>query len=221
MVLVSLACTFDSTSNRTTETLPEDNQITLAPTDSVALTPLIEPTEQAQITEAAVAPAIENGRPLAARVNNQPIYLDVYEAQIAQIEQALNRQQTTGEIDPTARLTELRQQALDGLIEQEIIEQQAEALGITVSPAEVEVEAEKIIAEMDEMELPTQFERWLEGNGLTEATFLSSLQSQLIANRLFEQVTQNEPDQEQKNLVFNEWFSEKRAEAIIEKYVAP
>lgn len=215
IVLIGLACSFSSRTNQTAEISPESEQTT---TTSTTSTPGSASVGQSDTADAASNQAIEDGQPLVARVDGQPIFLDVYEGRVAQIEQALSRQQPEDELDQIALSVELRQQVLDGLIEQKIIEQQADALGISISPEEVEAEAKTFMSELDPQ---TEFERWLENNGLTEAAFLADLQSQLIANRVFEHITQGEADQEQKNRIFDEWLTEKRSAAVIEKYVIP
>ncbi|MCB0210011.1 MAG: SurA N-terminal domain-containing protein [Anaerolineae bacterium] len=216
IVLIGLACSFGSRANQTAEVAPESEQTTTTNSTTSASDPIL--TGQADTPDAASKQAVEDGKPLVARVNGQPIFLAVYEGRVTQIEQALNRRQPDDELDQLALAVELRQQVLDGLIEQALIEQQATELGITLSPEDVKAEAEKFVSGLDPQ---TEFERWLESNGLTEATFLADLQSQLIANRVFEQVTQGEADQAQKNRTFTAWLAEKRAAAVIEKYVIP
>ena len=136
--------------------------------------------------------AFEGNLPLAARVNNQPVFLDSYEQQVAQLEQAL---QSRGADLPGKQEQELparmRQQVLEGLIDQTIIEQQAKALGISLSEETVEVQAQEIISQAQDQ---VQFEAWLVENGLIYESFKQTLRAQLIANRVFEQVTEDVPD---------------------------
>jgi parvulin-like peptidyl-prolyl isomerase len=133
--------------------------------------------------------AFENGRPLAARINNQPLYLDVYEAQIAQFERSRRAQESVS-VEPDTSLSQIRQQVLDGLLDQLLIEQQAELLGIRITDEEVETKAQEIITQLESQQ---QFETWLANNQFTYEIFLAHLRSQLVANRLFEQVTQDAP----------------------------
>ena len=165
----------------------------------------------------------ETEPPLAARVNGDPILLESYQSRVAQMEQAFNRQNPNGSSNP-ATMAELRQQVLEGLIEQTIMEQQADVLGIALSQETVEAEAQRFIAEFEPR---SRFDTWLADNGLTSATFLTNLQAQLIANRVFEAVTHDvveetvEATRQQKQAVFNDWLAQKRAEAEVEIYVNP
>lgn len=139
------------------------------------------------ISNAVVDAVFEDGRPLAARVNNAPIFLDVYEQQVAQMMQALQAQA----VDPAteagqAALDQAKQQVLNALIDQLIIEQQAEALGISISEETLEARVQESIAQGQGQ---AQFEAWLTANSLTLADFERLLRSELIANQLFERVT--------------------------------
>lgn len=132
--------------------------------------------------------AFENGLPLAARVNNLPLYLETFERQLAQFEGVLSSRgvDITG---PEGQA--IREQVLKGLIEQLIIEQQASNLGLSVTEAEVETKIQEAITQLESIE---RFEDWLTANNLTRQDFSTSLRSQLIANRLFEHITRNLPD---------------------------
>ena len=136
--------------------------------------------------------AFEDGLPLAARVNGQPIFLETYEKQVAQYEQELKTQEVdiAGD-DGQASLTQIQKHILEGLLEQQIIEQQAPNLGIIITGEEVEAKAQENIAQLQNQ---AQFEEWLVKNDLTYQEFLANLQSQLLANKVFENVTQNVPE---------------------------
>jgi parvulin-like peptidyl-prolyl isomerase len=135
--------------------------------------------------------AFENGRALAARVNGQPIYLDVYEKQAAQLERALQPHDPGLSSDSEqAGLQQIRQRALEGLLDQLIIEQQAPHLNISINEAEVEAKAEAAVAQIGDQ---AKFQQWLVANDLTYQTFIANLRSQLIAGQVFEQVTQQVP----------------------------
>ena len=153
--------------------------------------------------------------PLAARVNDQPIFLETYEKQISQFEEALKTQgvDTTSD-DGQANLSQLREQILEALLEQLIIEQQARNVGILISQAEVEAKAQENIAQLQDQ---AQFEEWLVKNNLTYQEFLANLESQLVANEMFEYVTRdisNTADQIQLRYIRVE--EEGAAQTIIE-----
>jgi len=118
-------------------------------------------------------PALENGQPLAARVNGEPIFLDAFEQRVAQF----------------AAQPQAAAQVLAALVDQKIIEQQARARAIEIPDAELNAAAQKIIESGTE----TQLKSWLARSGLTESEFLAELRAQLLAQRLFNAVTQDVP----------------------------
>ncbi|MBN1218286.1 MAG: peptidylprolyl isomerase [Anaerolineae bacterium] len=136
--------------------------------------------------------AFEDGRPLAARVNNQPIFLDTYQKQVAHLEQALKTQNIdlTSEEGQTV-LAQVRRQVLDSLIDQLVIERAASQRGLTVSNETLEAKTQESI---EQGQGQTQFEEWLAFNNLTMEEFKETLRSQLIANQMFEHITGNVPD---------------------------
>ena len=134
------------------------------------------------------ANAYEGDRPLAARVNNEPIFLDAYVRQVGQLQQAL----TTGDSEPDQEtLTQIRQQVLNTLIDQTIIEQKAAQAGIAISEEMVDTKIQESITQGGG---EAQFEEWLGANNLTVAEFKEQLQSELIANQVFETITGDIPE---------------------------
>ncbi len=114
----------------------------------------------------------------AAWVNGQPILLSEYKAQVDQAVSVLGQQQS---FDPNtaegnAALLQLRRQILDALIDQALIEQAAVREGISISGAQAEEEMARLVGEN-----VTQFEDWLQANGLTHETFKVQLQRQLLS----------------------------------------
>lgn len=158
-----------------------------------------------------------SGGGIVARVNNQPIFLEAFEKQVTRVEQSLLFQG----IDLSSesgqqRLAHLRQQVLETLIDQLIIEQQAARLNITVSEQTVEIEAKNMVQAQNQ----AQFEAWLAANNLSVAEFRETLHYQLIANQVFERVTSPVSDTIEKERLFNEWLLKQRSAAVIERYVA-
>jgi parvulin-like peptidyl-prolyl isomerase len=134
-------------------------------------------------------PAFEGDRPLAARVNGQPIYLDTYQKQVEQLQQALINQGTdTSTPQGQEVLAQIQQQVLNTLIDQAIIEQQAAAIGITISEETLQ---EKVQESINQGGGQGQFEAWLNDNNLTVEDFKETLRSQLTANQMFEHITQD------------------------------
>lgn len=169
------------------------------PTAPSALSAETETVSQAEpvAAEAVTAPpaderAIENGLPLAARVNNQPIFLETYQKQVDQFEQTLVEQG----VDPAseqgqAAIAQVQRQVLDALVDQALIEQEAQRLGLTISDEELERNVQESIAQGQGQE---QFEAWLAANNLSLAEFKETLRFQLIANQMFEQITDEVPN---------------------------
>ena len=193
---------------------------TAAPT--VAL-PLGETPPAAE--EGETGAAEENGLPLAGRLNGQPIFLADFEKQVARLEAALKAQG----LDPAgaegqARLSQLRQQVFEALVDQALVEEQARLLGLQIEPAEVEAQAQATISQLGSQE---QFEAWLVNNQFSQQEFLDSLQAELLANKLFEQITgetplENVPEEEIQRLkreTFTEWLQQQRAAAVVERFV--
>jgi len=136
--------------------------------------------------------ASEDGRSLAARVNNQPIFLDVYENQVAQFEQTLKAQGLDlSSQKGQEKLAQVRQQVLNSLIDQVILEQEAARLGLTVTDAALAAKVQENIAQKPSQ---AQFEEWLAANNLTLEEFKDTLRSQLIANQVVEHITNSVPD---------------------------
>lgn len=162
---------------------------------------------------------IEGNRRLAARVNDEPIFLDTYQQRVSQLEQVLETQ----EIDSAADtgqivLADLRRQVLEGLIDQLIIEQQAAALSLTISDERLEVEVQESIARRQGQ---ANFETWLGENDLKLDEFKGSLRAQLIANQLFEHITASVPTTaEQVRLQHIRVATAETAHAIIEQLKA-
>lgn len=133
----------------------------------------------------------QDGRPLAARVNGQPIFLDVYEKQVAQTEQALVEQGLILEGEEgQAQLIQVRQNVLNGLIEQAIIEQAAAAAGIVVTDEELEAAVQGSIALGQE---PESFDQWLADNNMTMEEFRETQRAQLLASKMIEYITVSVP----------------------------
>jgi foldase protein PrsA len=166
------------------------NTATANPVGLVQSTATLPPMRLEQSTPTGVSPTqAATGPALAARVNNQPILLDVYEKQAAQLEQALKAQGLDlSTPQGQESLHQVRQQVLNSLIDQIILEQEANKRGLTVTDAMLEAKTQESIGPD-----PAKFEAWLTANNLTLDEFKQTLRSQLLANQVFEQITANTP----------------------------
>ena len=136
--------------------------------------------------------AVENGLRVAARVNDQPIFEDAYQKQVTQFKQSLIAQGVDLDSESgQAQLAQIRQQVLNTLVDQVIIEQAAERQGISLSAEQLEAKAQESAAQGPDR---AQFEAWLAANNLTYDDFKETLRVQLIANQLFEQITSTVAD---------------------------
>jgi parvulin-like peptidyl-prolyl isomerase len=111
----------------------------------------------------------------------------VYEKQVAQTEQALDEQGLILEGEEgQAQLIQVRQNVLNGLIEQAIIEQAAATAGILVTDEELEATVQESITLGQGRE---SFDQWLAENDMTMEGFRDTQRSQLLASKMIEHVT--------------------------------
>ena len=175
-VLVVAGCGTSQSTAPVTESAPPAPAPTIAPA---------EPSAPSS-AEAGEGPT-QDGRPLAARVNGQPIFLDMYQKQVAQTEQALIEQGLIVEGEEgQAQLAQIRRSVLNSLIEQAIIEQAASAAGISVTDEELETTVQESITAGQGQE---SFNQWLAENNLTLEEFREIQRSQLLASKMIERVT--------------------------------
>lgn len=158
-------------------------------TDEPPTSPPLLPT--ATTEQPRVEPTPTFSEPVAAIVNNVPIFLDDYLVQVTQAEQALIDQG----IDPDAAegqqaLAQARHRVLEAMIEQEVILQAAAREAIIVSEETVNRAVEQSIADAGGED---QFQAWLEVNGLTADDYRQSLHAQLVAQTVFQQVIRDVP----------------------------
>jgi foldase protein PrsA len=178
------------------------SQSTAPATESVIIVPTAQDSGSADtpsLPTPTIAPSpvetgggsTQDGQPLVARVNGQPILLDVYQKQVAQTEQALTDQGLILEGDEgQAQLAQVRQNVLNGLIEQAIIEQAAAAAGIGVSEDELEATVQESIALGQGQE---SFTQWLAENNMTMEEFRQTQRSQLLASKMIDHITASVP----------------------------
>lgn len=165
-------------------------------------------------------PAPTVGAPLvaspvvAARVNGSPILLDTVLQEVSVFRNSL----TQGEVDNTPpTVAEVKEQVLNKLIDQLIIEQQAELLGIKVSAEDLTISAEAIRKKAESQE---QFEAWLLSNQLNEQQFLKHLETELITQRLYDQITDDVSVQSEQALVRYLWVADQEQSQDVEQQIA-
>ena len=190
--IVLTACSINAA--QITPTVPTAGNAPAEQAAETAPTPLPEQPAPAPTTveESLVgnnaANAYEGDRPLAARVNNEPIFLDAFVRQVGQLQQALAKDDSEPDQE---MLNQIRQQVLNTLIDQAIIEQKAAQAGIVISEEMVDTKIQESVTQGGG---EAQFEEWLTANNLTLTEFKSQLKSELIANQVFETITGDTPE---------------------------
>ncbi|MBK8905096.1 MAG: SurA N-terminal domain-containing protein [Anaerolineaceae bacterium] len=139
--------------------------------------PIVLPTE----TAVAIPPTPDE--PLAARVNNEPLTLATFEAELARYQQAQAELGTTGDAD-------FGRVVLDALIEQVLIRQAAAAQGIIVTDEMVDQKMAELESAAKSAE---NFAAWLEANRYTEAEFRTAVADGLIQEQMVNIVTAEVP----------------------------
>ena len=164
------------------------------PTGEPALPPSVAGagTAPANVDAAAAGPAgapTQVGRLLVARVNDQPIFADIYQRQIEQTEKALAEQGmlAAGAAGDEQR-AQVRMNVLQGLIDQALIEQAAARMGITVSDEELEQSLQSIAAQGQ-----GSLDQWLVTNQMTMDELRAMQRAQLVAGKVIATVSASVP----------------------------
>lgn len=165
------------------------------PTEQVAaVTSTQEPAAPVATEESPTAtPTVTPPAPLAAMVNGQYIFLADYEQRVTQYEEALFEQG----IDPNTEegqgyLREARHDVLEGMIDTALIEQEATALGVTLTTEELEAQVQ---SDIDTGGGEAAFEEWLQVTGLTRDDYREMLRQSMISQRVLEVVTADVGDE--------------------------
>jgi parvulin-like peptidyl-prolyl isomerase len=166
-----------------------------SPTFTAAVIP---PT--ATVASQAAAPAqpsaaptvVPTEGPAAARVNGQSILLAEFEKNVAR-RQAEMTQQGIDLSTPEGKtaLAEMRRQILDGMIEQELIDQQAAKQGITVTQTEVDAAVNQSIADSGGVDA---FNKYLaDVAGMTLEEYREGQREGMLTQKVIERVTRDVP----------------------------
>lgn len=119
--------------------------------------------------------------PRAATVNGQPILLATYTAELARYQLWLS---------DTLSTTALSTLTLDALIQQTLVEQEAQTRGLAVDPAQLEAQLNETIAAMGGAEA---YAAWLAQNGWTDEIYRQALAAEMLTGLVIEAVTADVP----------------------------
>ena len=135
-------------------------------------------------TETAVPVTPTPAEPLAALVNEEPLLLATFEAELARYEQA------QAELGSDGSGVDYNEVVLDALIEQLLIRQAAAAQGIVVTEAMIDQE----LAELQSVAgSGDNFTAWLEANRYSEAEFRAVVTDGIIQEQMVTAVTAEVP----------------------------
>jgi parvulin-like peptidyl-prolyl isomerase len=131
------------------------------------------------------------GEPLAASVNGQGIPLSQYERQAQQSELALVQQGVDPNTDDgKAALKGLREQVLNQLLDDQLVEQEAKNQNISVSPNDINDRVQQIIADAGSQ---AKFDEYLKNNQLTVQDLCQQIRANLFGEAMMARVNQNLP----------------------------
>lgn len=129
---------------------------------------------------ATLAPPTSTPKPIAARVNGDPIWLETFEAEVKRFESA----QTALGID-LATLGDYRNQVLEAMIDRRLLAQGARASGVEIDPETLE---NRIGGLTEERGGSDGLNAWLASNGYSLEDFEESLLEEMLAARMIQQI---------------------------------
>ena len=166
-----------------------ETAVVIQPTEQVAAVTSTQESSAAVATEEipTATPTATPPAPLTAIVNGQYVFLADYEQRVTQYEEALFDQG----IDPNTEegqgyFREARSDVLEGMIDTALIEQEAAALGVTLTSEELEAQVQ---SDIDTGGGEAAFEEWLQITGLTRDDYREMLRQSMISQRVLEAVT--------------------------------
>jgi parvulin-like peptidyl-prolyl isomerase len=158
-----------------------------APVPQVVITPeIFSVTVNPQATPTPVPPTPEptpTVNTLAARVNDQPITLDQFNAEMARYLFAAAPVDANG--DDGQRAAQLKDVVLDALVEQVLIEQEATRNGIVISDQQIK---DELAVARDRAGGDAQYQAWLAANQLTEQDARELARRDLLTNAMRDRV---------------------------------
>lgn len=160
--------------------------------------------------------AFANNGPVAARVNGEEISEFRLERYFAEYLEDQGR--ALGSIRNPKAYKQLRQKALDALIDRELLWQEALKRGVVISDATVQSQVEQTRQAIGGAE---KFARRLEDAGFDEAGFAEYTRRELAAQQVFAELTRMaEPDEKQVRAFYEEHRGEMtRPEAVQARHI--
>jgi len=140
----------------------------------------VSPAETAVVTPSAAVEA-------AALVNGRPIAYDEYAKAVPEVDAYFAQQGLDPQSDEGREtLSQAHRQILEQMIEQELIRQAAEGMGVSISQDEVEASIQDIIGELGGQE---EFNEYLGAMGASDEEYRQMLLDQLLSNAVYDAVT--------------------------------
>jgi len=186
----TVAVSYSPTSLTTPATSAPEEMPTAAPlwtpTSQMAPSPAAREADSAQAAPSAPDESQVPSASIVAIVNGTAITRESYDQQVAQAQTYFLQQPGQDARSDVSRqgLQELQKQVLDWMIDQVLIEQAAESMGIAVSDAMVEAQVSRMQGSDRE-----RFEKWLAASGLTPSSLRQQLRIDLITSAVRDRVT--------------------------------
>lgn len=150
------------------------------------------PTATPTVPPPTATPTPTPPAPLAALVNGRYVFLADYERLVAQYEQSLaDFGVDLGSDEGRARLAEVRQEILEGLIDEALVAQAGDELGVAVSDEELSAQLQ---ADIEAGGGQAAFDEWLSSTGQTRQDYRAMLLRSLISQRVWDAVTADVPE---------------------------
>lgn len=141
------------------------------------------PLEATAVPTATAMPPTPTPEPLAALVNDAPIYLADYEKELSRYEQAhLELGQQPGD--------NYRAIVLEALVDRQLITQAAAAAGLVITPGMLDEKLAELRATANG---EANFDAWLEANQWSEEEFREALAAEMIIAQMRDRVTAEVP----------------------------
>lgn len=157
--------------------------------------------------------------PLAAQVNGKPIYMAVFDNEVARRVQALKDQGFNLDTpEGQAAIADVRSQTLEALIEDELVAQAAAQMGVSVSDADVEAVIQQDINNAGGQEA---FNAWLASNGMTLEEHRAAQRAAMLNNAVRDKITASVPaSAEQVHARYILVLSQEEAQQVLGKLQA-
>lgn len=170
---------------------PQNVAATLPPAPPTKAAAPVQPTAKpAQSTVAPTSAPAQSS--VAARVNGKTIPLAEFEQNVARRQAEMTKEGINfNTSEGQAALAEMRRQILEGMIEQELIDQQAAKMGITVTDAEVDAAINQSIAETGGTDA---FNKYLSNvAGMTMDEWRAGQREAMLTQKVIERITRDVP----------------------------